>query len=945
MAKKSGGVREKSPEVRPPADASPSPSDSSPPASPTPGSGAPACPAGPAGPISPVGHVWNFVVAALSSVKLGVLLLIITLVWVALGTFDGILETFDFAMIDWYVWWPFQLVLYLMCLNLTVVTYRWIPFNLPNLGVWVIHGSILLIAFGSIWFGHTWVDAVTRIDRGRTQTYCYSQSHREEVLHVWKTGTPADQAALRPHPDDGSGYSPNDLSAQYDLPEVLPQHRFRGGAALTEQLSQEFLPVPELTDRLAETLKADGVSEAAAAKVLALDPLRFAAAGDFRTEFAAALKSAVPAGELDDAARVGVIEAAVRARNGVSAVAEQVRRLKARVWFVSAAELRRELTDALGPLKVSDRQKALLDAVADDTFAVGPITTKDGLRLTITHLWPKVEFDRAFVEPAEGEPPADPNATIGVVARRNDGRQVRDDERTLFAGDSAAGRTVIRGEGEMLARLAELLRPVYDVAAREAGESEEKMRLAGQVTVFLHRVRQGTEDAAPWARRFDWQPAALSGARWEEASEYYKFDNRDRDETREKSLPVRAPLPVERVIVTDPRLPKPVAFLLEDWERTKTVSLDAAGLKGEKLVLNRVDRSSPQSRAMLRMASLMGTPPPPGTPVLMYRWEGPDGKLQAERVVVGGLALDAGKLPKDPSAPGGLERAFTDAFVLPSEKMMVHVVAYRTAVVQGFRVSDGPDAGVRRLVWSLEPFQVPYLAYQGRGDETVDIYQAFLGSRPETVIVGKSLTARPDRKVTAAPGLKDGLRVIRVRAEYDYTDDAGEKQTWRRDVWLPRNDFADIKRVEFPETVFHLDVPRLGPVELGWSGKRLPLGPAGNVQARLEHFAVETLPGTTEQHKEYTSYVTFTDTDTGEARTVKICMNEPKKADGYWFSQNSYDARRQAWTVLSVANKPAWSDPPLVPYAMVSLVAGVLWAFLVKPLMLKSRRDAQRAGG
>ncbi|RMF74040.1 MAG: hypothetical protein D6738_07355 [Acidobacteria bacterium] len=63
-------------------------------------------------------------------------------------------QAFELTEMEWFGWWPFQVLVGLLCLSLILVTLRRIRFNLPNLGVWTVHAGILVLALGStIYFG------------------------------------------------------------------------------------------------------------------------------------------------------------------------------------------------------------------------------------------------------------------------------------------------------------------------------------------------------------------------------------------------------------------------------------------------------------------------------------------------------------------------------------------------------------------------------------------------------------------------------------------------------------------------------------------------------------------------------------------------------------------------------------------------------------------------
>ncbi|MGA1056778.1 MAG: hypothetical protein ACO3Y3_03690 [Phycisphaerales bacterium] len=109
-----------------------------------------------------------------SSVRFGIVLLAILFVYMAVGS-AGLLypihpnlfhpdawvhaqirqwRPFEMTEFEWFHWWPFDVLVILICANIAVTTLRRIPFRPINYGVWMIHTGILILAVGSfIYFG------------------------------------------------------------------------------------------------------------------------------------------------------------------------------------------------------------------------------------------------------------------------------------------------------------------------------------------------------------------------------------------------------------------------------------------------------------------------------------------------------------------------------------------------------------------------------------------------------------------------------------------------------------------------------------------------------------------------------------------------------------------------------------------------------------------------
>ncbi len=94
-------------------------------------------------------------------VPFGVGTMVALLVWCWIGSAGTapfadwfVRQSFEKTEMEWFTWWPFNLLMALLALSITLVTVRRIPLNLPNLGVWTIHtGVVVLVAGGAIYFG------------------------------------------------------------------------------------------------------------------------------------------------------------------------------------------------------------------------------------------------------------------------------------------------------------------------------------------------------------------------------------------------------------------------------------------------------------------------------------------------------------------------------------------------------------------------------------------------------------------------------------------------------------------------------------------------------------------------------------------------------------------------------------------------------------------------
>lgn len=118
-----------------------------------------------------------------SSIWLGVVLLSCLFVYSAIGS-SGVpihwnilnpaswvsvaqQRAFEMTEFEWFHWWPFDLLIGLICVNIVIATLRRIPFNALNAGVWMIHSGILILAAGSFWYFSTKVEGDAPVNRRR----------------------------------------------------------------------------------------------------------------------------------------------------------------------------------------------------------------------------------------------------------------------------------------------------------------------------------------------------------------------------------------------------------------------------------------------------------------------------------------------------------------------------------------------------------------------------------------------------------------------------------------------------------------------------------------------------------------------------------------------------------------------------------------------------------
>ena len=133
----------------------------------------------------PLGVVAFAVLDLFSSVRLGIVLLVLLFLYMAVGSaglvypvsaniFSSsswvheqvrqrpLLEMTEF---EWFHWWPFDVLVILIAVTLVVTTLRRIRLSVINLGVWMIHSGIIVLIIGSLIYFATKVEGDTPVSR------------------------------------------------------------------------------------------------------------------------------------------------------------------------------------------------------------------------------------------------------------------------------------------------------------------------------------------------------------------------------------------------------------------------------------------------------------------------------------------------------------------------------------------------------------------------------------------------------------------------------------------------------------------------------------------------------------------------------------------------------------------------------------------------------------
>ncbi|MFQ5491773.1 MAG: hypothetical protein ACE5GE_13725, partial [Phycisphaerae bacterium] len=113
---------------------------------------------------------FRLLVDLFSSVWLGVSLLILIFIYSSIGSAYPPARQYwrlEMTEFQFFNWWVFDLLIFLMVANITVVTLRKIRFSAVNLGVWMIHTGIIILALGSVYYFGTKLEGDTPVFRRR----------------------------------------------------------------------------------------------------------------------------------------------------------------------------------------------------------------------------------------------------------------------------------------------------------------------------------------------------------------------------------------------------------------------------------------------------------------------------------------------------------------------------------------------------------------------------------------------------------------------------------------------------------------------------------------------------------------------------------------------------------------------------------------------------------
>lgn len=159
---------------------------------------------------------------------------------------------------------------------------------------------------------------------------------------------------------------------------------------------------------------------------------------------------------------------------------------------------------------------------------------------------------------------------------------------------------------------------------------------------------------------------------------------------------------------------------------------------------------------------------------------------------------------------------------------------------------------------------------------------------------------------------------------------------WSRHVWLPFSQYNGDNLLDPVQPTVVSDVPSLGEIRLmyGRATRGLP------TTMTLERLQTDMYPGEM-QARDWTSLFRYRDPETGQVRRGRAFLNNTYSIGDWTFFQARASGDHKSWTILGVGNRRGvWTM--LAGCTLISL--GMVYAFAVKPALVKRRRDRIQRG-
>lgn len=180
----------------------------------------------------------------------------------------------------------------------------------------------------------------------------------------------------------------------------------------------------------------------------------------------------------------------------------------------------------------------------------------------------------------------------------------------------------------------------------------------------------------------------------------------------------------------------------------------------------------------------------------------------------------------------------------------------------------------------------------------------------------------PERSRRAFGTVRRGESLVRVYLRAKDGD-------WERHVWVPFSMYNT--RHDGTEATVVRDVPGMGEVRLVYGRAERPM-PA---RLALEYLQTDFYPGR-QQPSGWTSYFRFQTSD-GQVHRARAYLNNTARVGEWTLFQSQAAGDHESWTVLGVGNREGvWS----MLGGCVLITLGMIYAFCVKPVLVRRRREA-----
>jgi hypothetical protein len=127
----------------------------------------------------------SLILRPFSSVIFGIALMALTAGYIAIGSgFPKLREALEMSDLQFFNAWPLKLLMLLLIITLSVVTWRRIPLTPPRYGVWCVHLGIITLILGTSFYYRNKTEGLTRIPVGQSIDYYYDSGMRALYARV-----------------------------------------------------------------------------------------------------------------------------------------------------------------------------------------------------------------------------------------------------------------------------------------------------------------------------------------------------------------------------------------------------------------------------------------------------------------------------------------------------------------------------------------------------------------------------------------------------------------------------------------------------------------------------------------------------------------------------------------------------------------------------------------